>query len=130
MEKKLISDFEIEIDNVGEILNMGGPWVGTLLIQGEKISDNCIIDNFVFNKPLGLLFFIKFHVITDYNFYFTINFYNIRSKTGFEFNKEFNMIFIKQFVGPSEIEIYNAFHDQFPDKKDIFNIDNEAFKPM
>lgn len=109
-----------------EVLRMSGPYVGTLLKDGNTVSNNCVADNFVFYESKRLLFFVKYHVVNYYK-YFTINFYKVDDDAVFEFEREFDMLYLGEFVDAAELEIYRAFHDKFSSNKEIFNIDKEEF---
>jgi hypothetical protein len=117
------------IENVGQILGMGGPHVGDLLLDGTLISEACIANNFIHKEDLNLLFFIRRRTLNFYR-YFTINFYNINSGELFEFDKEFDILYLGGFVSKNELEIYPAFHDKFKDRKLIFNLDQESFNAI
>ena len=127
MEKMHISGVEIEVSSTDQVLNMGGPWIGDLYIDGCFVSNNCVVNNFVFDEKRKLIFFVKYHLANKYYWYFTINFYNIKDKVAFEFEREFDMVYIKQFIGSNLLEIYRAFHGQFPEKRQVFDLDAEDF---
>ena len=129
MEKLVISGIEIEIAYDGQVINMGGPGIGTMSMDGNVVSDNCIVNNFVFYESKRLLFFVKYHLINNY-YYFTINFYNIVHNKVFEFEREFEIVYIKQFINANELEIFLSFHDQFPYRKQIFYLDQEGFSVL
>ena len=127
MSKLPITGIDIKVTDTDQVLNMGGPWIGDLLVNEKFVSDNCIVDNFVFDEKRQLLFFIKFHVITKFYFYFTINFYNIGYNTVFEFEREFSMVYLKQLINENGLEIFNAFHGQNLQRRDLFCLDSENF---
>lgn len=127
MTTTLPSGIQITEKNANEILSMGGPYIGTVSIGDAVISDDCVLGNYVETDDFRALFFIKFHKINSYQ-YFTINFYNQETKATFEFQREFDMLYLGRFLGKNELEIYPAFHDKFPEKKLIFDIDKEQFK--
>ncbi|MGZ3750214.1 MAG: hypothetical protein ACXVB0_20665 [Mucilaginibacter sp.] len=129
MNKILISGIELTTTNEGEILRMGGPWVGDVSIGTDLISKDCNVDNFLYNQDLNLLFFVKYHQINYYQ-YFTINFYNISTKTVYEFEREFDMVHLGEFKSKNELEIYPAFHDKFKNIQIIFNLDDEDFSQV
>lgn len=122
-----VSGIEFTIENAEEILGMGGPYVGDLLLDGNIISKDCITDNFIHKEDLNLLFFIRYRSINFYR-YFTINFYNINSGELFEFDREFDILYLGGFINENELEIYPTFHDQFKDRKLIFNLNQENFR--
>jgi len=110
-------------------MRIGGPYVCNLYLGHKLISTGCVVDNFVYQEQTKLLFFVKHHLIGDYH-YFTINFYNVDTDTAFEFLRQFDMVFIKQFITPKELEIYRAFHDKFLSSRLIFNLDDEDFEKI
>jgi len=117
------------IENANEILRMGGPHIGDLLLDSNIISKDCIADNFIHKEDLNLLFFVSYRKVNTYH-YFTINFYNINSGELFEFDKEFDILYLGGFISKNELEIYTAFHDKFKDRKLIFNLDQENFRAI
>ena len=127
MNTLLVSGIELTTVNEAEILGMGGPWIADVSIGHQLLSRDCIVDNFVYNNEMKLLFFVKFNKVSKYRWYFSINFFNMGSKTVFEFDKEFDMIHLGEFVSKNELEIYPAFHDKFKDTKQLFNLDREEF---
>jgi hypothetical protein len=126
VKKILVSGIELTTANEREILGMAGPWIADVSIGDELLSKDCLLDNFVYNKYLHLLFFVKFNRISLYK-YFRISFYNIAIKAVFEFDKEFDAIHLGEFVSKNELEIYPAFHDAFKSTRQLFNIDEEDF---
>ena len=127
MHKILVGELELMLTNERQILNMGGPWIADVSVGTDFVSNNCILDNFVHNKTFNLLFFVKFNKVSKYYWYFSINFYNIDTKTVFEFDRVFDMVHIGDFRTKNELEIYPAFHAQFKDTQQIFNLDQEEF---
>ncbi|MDB5114994.1 MAG: hypothetical protein JWQ79_486 [Mucilaginibacter sp.] len=122
-----VSGISLIITNQDQILNMGGPWIGDISTGTELISKDCLIDNLVAKEDLKLLFFVKFNKTSKYTWYFSINFYNIDTKVVCQFDKIFDMLYLGRFVSNTELEIYNAFHGEFENTKEIFNLDNENF---
>lgn len=130
MQKIIISGIELTIDSYNQILGMGGPWIGSVSIGTDFISKDCLIDNFVYKEDMNLLFFVKFQLVSKYSWYFSINFYNINSKTIYEFDRTFNMVYLGEFRSKNELEIYPAFHDSFKNTQIIFNLDEEEFSQI
>ena len=125
MHKVIISSIDLTIDNEVEILRMGGPWVGDVYLGYDLISKNCIVDNFVYKEDTKLLFFVKYNRLNDLT-YFTINFYDFVSKTLYQFDKEFEMLYLKEFISDNELHIYNSFNDQVGNNY-YFKLDEEDF---
>jgi len=130
MNKILVSGIELSTANEGEILNMGGPWIGEVSIGDDLISKDCIVDNFVYDKDRNLLFFVKFNKVSNHKWHFSISFYNIDTKIVFEFDKVFDMVRLGEFVSKNEIAIYPVFHDRFKNRQQIFNLDKEEFHQL
>jgi|GEM_PF-2759692 len=128
-DKINVSGIELTMTNPQERLSMGGPYTANLYIGTEFISVDGVCDNFVFQEDTELLFFVKYHQINRYK-YFTINFYNIRKKCLFEFNREFDMVHLGAFLNKTQLYIYRAFHDKFESLKRIFNLDEEDFTQL
>jgi hypothetical protein len=126
MKKLMVDELELIITNPREILKIGGPYVGDVLVENKLISTDCVLENFLFNKELGLLFFVKFYQLNFYQF-FTINFYNQGTDTLFEFETEFDMLYLKRIINKNELEVYTSFTDYYPDKRLIFSMDSEEF---
>ena len=124
-----VSGTVFTIENFDQILGMGGPHICDLLLGGSVISKDCIVDNFIHKEDLNLLFFIKYGRINFYG-YFTICFYNINSGELFEFDREFDILYLGGFISENELEIYPAFHDAFKDQKLIFNLNQENFRAI
>jgi hypothetical protein len=126
MTKITLSGIEIKITDAQEMLRMGGPYVGNVWLNEKIIAKNCIVDNFIYQNELNLLFFIKYYRINNYQ-YFTINFYNLNEGTVYEFIREFDMVYINQFIDKTKLEIFNAFNNKVSQKKMIFDLDRETF---
>jgi len=128
MQKVIISGIELTTDNEVEILRMGGPWVGDIYWGDDLISKNCIVDNFVYKEDTKLLFFVKYNRLNDLT-YFTINFYDFGSKTLYQFDKEFEMLYLKEFISDNELHVYNSFNDGVGNNY-YFKLDEEDFHPI
>ncbi|MGF7081174.1 hypothetical protein [Mucilaginibacter sp. UYCu711] len=128
--KIIVQGLDLTISNANQILNMGGPWIGDISLGTDFISKNCIVDNFVYQENTSRLFFVKYNNVSKYSWYFSINFYNLKSKTIFEFDRVFDMVHLGRFTNDVKLEIYPAFHNQFEDKKEIFNLDEEDFSTI
>jgi len=99
--------------------------VGSILIEDDLISENCILNNTLYNDDMDILFFVKCHRLNNY-YWFTLNFYNFKSKTGYEFCKEFEMLYLKEFISENEIHIYESFNDRAGNNY-YFKLDEEEF---
>ena len=81
-------DLNIEFINPQQIINMGGPWVGSLLVNEQKISDNVLIDNTIYNKESNEVFFIKYIKTSKWckKSYFTVRKFNLKTKQVYQHN--------------------------------------------
>ena len=120
-----ILGIKIRINDKAERLPKAELLVGEMFMGDDLISDDCILDNTIYNEALNLLFFVKAHRI-NYYYYFTINFYNPETKTLCEFDKEFEMLYLKEFISDNEIHVYNSFNDQVGNNY-YFKLDEEDF---
>lgn len=121
----VLDRLKLTVDNPRQILNMGGPWIGNILLDGKLIAEDCITDNFVFGPQLETIYFVKYHVLSRYDWHFTINYTNLNERTVCEYSQRFKSIYIKRLVNEHELEIFHAFHDKMPLTRDIFNINKE-----
>jgi hypothetical protein len=128
VNKLNIDGIELTFENEREILGMGGPFIGDFFIKDNLIASDSRLDSFLYEPNKNLLFFIKFHAVSQY-YYFTINFYGFQTNSIFEFEREFRAVHFGGFVTPTQLEIYPAFHDKLYNKS-IFDIDNEDFYPV
>lgn len=125
--KITIDSVELAIGNEVEILRMGGPWTGDIYIGADLVSKDCLSDNFVYEKEMNLLFFVKFNKVSKDKWYFSINFYNIETRELYEFDKIFDMVYLGEFIDKSTLEIFNSFNNTLDNKRLIFNLDEEEF---
>lgn len=124
-----ISGLEITINNALQIINMGGPYIGTISLGNRIIAEDCILDNFLYRDDLKKLFFVKYHVV-NHEWCFTINFFSIDENQEFEFTRIIKMVYLKQFLSANELEFFNAFHDKNPERRDVFDINKEPFRKV
>ncbi len=127
---KEISSLKLKIIDADQILNMGGPWIGTLFLGDDLISHHCIADNYIYCEDREALFFVKFNKKSRFHYYFNIAFYSLKHKHTFEFDSEFDIVYINGFINSKELEIYHAFHNHFESNKDSFNVEEESFRPL
>ena len=50
---------EVAFDQPGEIIQLGGPWAGTLMWGGEPVTDNVLIDSLVADERSGRFYFVR-----------------------------------------------------------------------
>ncbi|HJP62363.1 MAG TPA: hypothetical protein VJ844_02920 [Mucilaginibacter sp.] len=123
--KVLISGIELTIVNAAEALRMAGPFIGDVYVGETLISKNCIVENFLLQPNSNNIFYVKYHTINQFG-YFSINFFNLEIKTAFEFYKEFQMLYLKEFSSENEIHIYESFNDSAGNNY-YFKLDEEEF---
>ena len=104
-------------------MNMGGPYICSVYLGDKFIANKCIFGNFIYSEALDAIFFVRARI----KWVFTICFYSIKNDQLYEFAKGFDIVFIKQFTHTHLLEIYHAFHDKLPERKDVFDIDEEPF---
>lgn len=131
MEKNILG-ITFTVDNIDQILNMGGPWICSLSLGNRLIAEKCIVDNFLANELSQQIFFVEYHRVSKWkkDNYFTIDFFDISSNEIYEFEKRFDMVYLKSFSSSNEIEIFYAFHDKNFDSRDIFNIGIEHYRKI
>lgn len=120
---------KIEFAKAKQILNMGGPWIGDLMIDGKLISKDCLIDNYIIDSPNSKLYFVKYRSTTGMmnGVFFTINFFLFKEDKLFEYEKQFKILFIKQIMD-GKMEIFEAFHDKLDKFKEYFDLVSEKFR--
>lgn len=126
MEDLIINGNIINIKNPEQIINMGGPWVGELFINNIQVSDNVILDNFIPDKGDNVLYFVKYHKISENqrDNYFSVNFIILDSLKISMYDLKFQMIYIEEIRKNKELIYYNAFHDENTERKKIIDISN------
>lgn len=123
MKTKKVQEKDIKFENPNQIINMGGPWVGNLFLNGVFITSNVNIDNVVCKPSGSQVFFVKYYDISKWqnkNF-FTINFLDLISNLLYEFERKFDKVFLGEFKNDNELEIYSAFHLDNSTLKTMFN---------
>ncbi|HZX58214.1 MAG TPA: hypothetical protein VFE54_05795 [Mucilaginibacter sp.] len=108
-----------------ELANARDVDIGSMFIEDDLISHNCILENTLYRKSDDILFFVKYHRLNYYG-WFTLNFYDLKSKTGYEFCREFEMLYLKEFINENEIHVYESFNDRAGNNFH-FNLDEEEF---
>ncbi len=104
----------IKFNNPNQILGMGGPWIGDLSIQNKQISQNVIIDNIILDKNLRRVYFIVYKKASKWvkKNYFLVRYLDINTNKIFEFENQFNMIFIHEIDTAKKLVYYDAFHGE------------------
>jgi hypothetical protein len=113
------------MDDAHQVINMGGPYVGTLCMDNKVISQNCITDNLLADDQNERLYFVKYHSLTKWRsgIHFTINCYDNKLDQISESKEIFNSVFLKQFLSGNKIEILEAFYDTPNAKTRMFDVE-------
>jgi len=113
---------EIEFDDTRQVINMGGPYIGGLIIKGQLIAEDCVVDNFLIDKTKNRLFFVKYHSLTRFmsGVFFTINCYNVKDQTVSQYRKRFNALHLKDIIGDNLL-IHEAFYE-LDKSKQLFSL--------
>lgn len=103
----------INFKNADQIINMGGPWIGELVINDIEISNNIIIDNYLDDKEF--YYFIKYFEISkkqkeNYFSLLRINKDNMKSQISKE---RFEKIYLKK-IENKMLYYCKGFHEQLP----------------
>jgi len=129
MIETVIAGMKLTMPDARQIINMGGPHIGDAFLGTELMAKDCIVGNFVYQEKTGFLFFVKYHRINYYQG-FTINFYDIKNKLEYEFDREFSIVHLGNFISENKLEIYPAFHGEFKNTVQIFDLDEEDFSQI
>lgn len=132
MKELFLPKYGLHIENTQQIINMGGPYVGSLYFDTELLSPNCVADNILIDEPNDRVYFIKYHNYTNRasGRYFTINYYCGNEGDVFESERRFDMLYIKPSYRVDELQIFHGFHDQSPVKSSGFKLIKEDFFPV
>lgn len=124
-----IGSLNIEFVNTEQILNMGGPWIGDLVINGIEIDNNIIIDNIISKLTLKTIFYIKYHDPSRWKIanYFTINSWNYEEEIMQESEEKYGMLYIENSINESEIIVFNSFHGEVKELGSIVDINTMIF---
>ena len=125
MEEAIINGKIISFNNPNQVINMGGPWIGKLLLDNNEITDNVILDNIFYNKDQNNLYFIKYHKISKWQKenYFSINILDLRTNNLFMYDLKFRQVYIEK-IDNHELIYYDAFHNKDESKKRILNVND------
>jgi hypothetical protein len=124
MEETIIMGVKIQWEKPEEILGMGGPWIGNLLINEKIVSVSVIVDNFVFDKITNRFFFVKYIQISKWasKNYFSIFFYSIASGELITLEEKYRMVYLDSINDKAELVIYKSFHNNDESKKDFVKL--------
>jgi hypothetical protein len=129
MIKRQLCELEFNISDVDQILNMGGPWICSLYYENALVSGNCILDNFLEDNSCQKIYFVKYHRISKWwaDNFCTLNYFSINDSEVFQSKARFEMLYIKGFLDPKNIEIFHAFHENVESRRAIFDIADQQF---
>lgn len=118
MDNQIILGKSVTFKSPEQIINMGGPWVGELIIDQKSVVDNVVIDNLYVNSETRKLYFIRYHEVSKWqkdNFFFV---YFIESGNGdmYMYDLKFDQVFIDEVSVNNELTYFDAFHNKNPDK--------------
>ncbi|WP_413669732.1 hypothetical protein ACEN9X_07250 [Mucilaginibacter sp. Mucisp86] len=127
--KKKLCGLEFSMENIEQIINMGGPWICSLYLENNLISDHCIIDNVLEDPSLKRVYFVKYHRTSKWRAdnFFTLNYFSINDNEIYQSKRRFEMLYLKKILGPESIEIFYAFHDKTQDRRDVFPVSLQQF---
>lgn len=115
METIKVNKNEVSISNPYQIINMGGPWVGNLLVNGSLIAQDVLIDNIIGDELENRVYFVKYHNVSQWkneNF-FTIYYIDLITGIIHMIDLKFDMIFVEN-INKDELVYYEAFHSGDP----------------
>lgn len=123
--EKIYEKIKVHFENAHQIINMGGPWIGNLFLNGEFITTDVVIDNTINNR--SKLFYVKYNEVSRWqkDSYFAINYYDLHENAEHQFQKKFSMLYLGNFVDDETIEIFEAFHNNNTETRRYFNIVTE-----
>ena len=120
-----ILGIKITLSKREELANVRDIDIGSMFIGEDLISDNCFLENTLYNESLDILFFIKINRLNNYQ-WLSLNFYDFKSKTGYQFYREFEMLYLKEFISENEIHVFESFNDNVGNNF-YFKLDEEEF---
>ena len=129
MSNIVINNKVVSFNNPNQIINMGGPWVGDLIIGNNLLMTNVVIDNLVYQPEYNKLLFVNYNNISKWlnDNYFTINYLDIDRNEIFMFCKHYKIVYIEGFVDIDKFVIYNAFHNKDATKRMDINFEKKDF---
>jgi len=127
--KKELCGLEFNMENIEQIMNMGGPWICSLFLENNLISDHCAIDNILEDSSHQRIYFVKYHRTSKWKAdnFFTLNYFSINEKAIYQSKRRFEILYLKKLLNPENIEIFYAFHEKNQDNRDVFTVSKQQF---
>ena len=127
--KKKLCGLEFNIENIEQIINMGGPWICSIYLENHLISDHCVIDNILEHPPFERVYFVKYHRTSKWKAdnFFTLNYFSVNDNKIYQSKRRFEMLYLKKILNQESIEIFYAFHDKNQDRRDVFAVSEQQF---
>lgn len=103
----------ITFENEYQIINMGGPWIGDLIIKQKKIEEYIIIDNFL--EKEDFYYFIRYFEVSkkQKDNYFSVLRVNKESLEIRTSHERFDKIYIEN-IEDNTLYFCKGFHNQLP----------------
>jgi hypothetical protein len=123
MKEIIVGETKLFWNNPEEILGMGGPWIGDLMV-GERITATCtVVNNFLFDKKHGKIYFIRYNRVSEWanDNFFSIQYYALNSCKVYNMNKAYDSIYLDSIDGNFLIA-FKAFHNKDSSKRISINL--------
>jgi hypothetical protein len=113
MNEVVINGKKLSWNNPEEILGMGGPWIGELILDQTKISNNSVVGNFLFDGKTDRIYFVKYNRISKWakDNFFSIHYYNLNSGKLAMLDKAYQKVYLES-IEETGLVIFNAFHNK------------------
>ena len=98
--------------NPNQILGMGGPWIGDLIVKKNHVSSDVIIENVFFCEDSNRLYYLKYCKGKSFfsKYYFVICSVDLNSCEIIQYEMKFKLIYIKDVVN-GNLNYFEAFHN-------------------
>lgn len=119
MDNQIILRKSVTFNTPTQIINMGGPWVGELVIDQKNVIDNVVIDNLYPDLETKKLYFTRYHDVSKWkkNNFFFVYFIEIVNGSMYMYDLKFDQIFIDSVSNNNELTYFDAFHNKNPERK-------------
>lgn len=91
-----------------------------------------MFNNFLIDDLSQRLYFVQYHdpSRSRRDIYFTVNYFDVQANEIYEFERGFECLYIKRLLNQHTIQMYHSFHDQLPNRMDVFDMSNERFNKV